>query len=340
MMRHNARITPEVRAHICYALDTEQMTRKEAERIFRIPYSTICDIFRKFNENGGEVQYPRGHVPKPHVLSQEHVHDLRVWIDGECTLTLRELQEKLQTFDHKLVSLETIRKATLSFNYSVKRITLKSERADLPKFWDLRLKFAKWFIRKEANATMKGRPHKILFFDESPFYVETRRRVGRALKGEKARVKVPRIKSKCVSIMACIGIRGMEHYKEARGNAENLKTFLKELFDKLPDTGYTIVLDNASFHHNKEVKALVKDRGHFLKYLPAYSPYLNPIECFFNEWKDYVRKHRPRSEIELQEAISTVDAKLTAHKARKYFRHVVNNCIKIVNGVRDDKKLK
>jgi transposase len=58
-------------AHICYALDTEQMTRKEAERIFRIPYSTICDIFRRFNENGGVVQYPRGHVPKPHVLSQE-----------------------------------------------------------------------------------------------------------------------------------------------------------------------------------------------------------------------------------------------------------------------------
>jgi len=39
-----------------------------------------------------------------------------------------------------------------------------------------------------------------------------------------------------------------------------------------------IVMDNASFHKCKDMKAMIEESGHTLMYLPSYSPDLNPIE--------------------------------------------------------------
>ena len=49
------------------------------------------------------------------------------------------------------------------------------------------------------------------------------------------------------------------------------------LLPKCPPNA-VIVLDNATFHKREDIKASVKDAGHILEYLPAYSPDLNPIE--------------------------------------------------------------
>lgn len=40
-------------------------------------------------------------------------------------------------------------------------------------------------------------------------------------------------------------------------------------------------MDNASFHKSARTKELIESVGCFLKFLPAYSPDLNPIE---NQW--------------------------------------------------------
>ena len=62
-------------------------------------------------------------------------------------------------------------------------------------------------------------------------------------------------------------------------------------------------MDNAPFHKIHEVKRIVLARGHFIKYLPPYSLFLNPIENMFAAWKEYVRRARPTSEIHLMELI-------------------------------------
>ena len=50
-----------------------------------------------------------------------------------------------------------------------------------------------------------------------------------------------------------------------------------DLLPKLPPHG-VIVMDNATFHHSTRIRQLIEDAGHFLEYLPTYSPDLNPIE--------------------------------------------------------------
>lgn len=51
----------------------------------------------------------------------------------------------------------------------------------------------------------------------------------------------------------------------------------KFLLHNLPEKS-VIVMDNASFHKGKDMQHMIEKAGHFLLYLPPYSPDLNPIE--------------------------------------------------------------
>jgi transposase len=49
----------------------------------------------------------------------------------------------------------------------------------------------------------------------------------------------------------------------------------------------TIILDNARFHDKKALEAIVQKHGHFLCFLPPYSPDFNKIEKTFANIKKY-----------------------------------------------------
>ena len=65
----------------------------------------------------------------------------------------------------------------------------------------------------------------------------------------------------------------------------------QDLLPKLPKES-VIVMDNASFHKNKDMKDKIVIAGHTLEYLPTYSPDLNPIEHKWAEAKKLRRKNK------------------------------------------------
>ena len=50
-----------------------------------------------------------------------------------------------------------------------------------------------------------------------------------------------------------------------------------DLIPKLP-LASVLVMDNATFHKRSDTKKSIRQAGHFLEYLPSYSPDYNPIE--------------------------------------------------------------
>lgn len=51
----------------------------------------------------------------------------------------------------------------------------------------------------------------------------------------------------------------------------------QDLLPKLPVQS-VVVMDNATFHKREDTQNMIRNAGHELLYLPAYSPDLNPIE--------------------------------------------------------------
>ncbi len=55
-----------------------------------------------------------------------------------------------------------------------------------------------------------------------------------------------------------------------------------------------IVLDNASVHHYHEVADIINGVGCIIRFLPPYSPELNPIENVFSNDTVYISTLTPR----------------------------------------------
>ena len=68
-----------------------------------------------------------------------------------------------------------------------------------------------------------------------------------------------------------------------------------------------IIMDNVPFHKSNVVKGRFIEKGHQIKYLPSYSPVLNPIENAFAKWKNYVKKENCLSEDELLKGMETIN---------------------------------
>jgi transposase len=53
--------------------------------------------------------------------------------------------------------------------------------------------------------------------------------------------------------------------------------------------GYTIIMDNASFHREKTLRKIAERYSVNLLFLPAYSPDFNPIEKFWANLKKWLK---------------------------------------------------
>jgi len=114
---------------------------------------------------------------------------------------------------------------------------------------------------------------------------------GRSKSGNKAVLKGPAIKSTNITVMAAVCQQKLLYYKilEGPGNTINFFHFIDDLANERDTQGLPadsiIIMDNVAFHKHTDVIEMMEIRGFTHKFLPAYSPFLNPIECLFSQWK-------------------------------------------------------
>jgi transposase len=82
-----------------------------------------------------------------------------------------------------------------------------------------------------------------------------------------------------------------------------------------------VVIDNLPAHKAAGVREVIEARGATLRYLPKYSPDLNPIEMPFSKLKAFLRKAAERTIPRLRRRTRTFARNLTASEARNCFRH-------------------
>jgi transposase len=82
--------------------------------------------------------------------------------------------------------------------------------------------------------------------------------------------------------------------------------------------GDIVICDNLAVHKNARARAAIEAAGAELRFLPAYSPDLNPIEMMFAKIKALVRSAAPRCFEPLSTAIGNALAAIIPDECAAY----------------------
>ena len=55
------------------------------------------------------------------------------------------------------------------------------------------------------------------------------------------------------------------------------------------NTHSVVIMDNCSVHHLERITQMIHNTGALLKFLPSYSPDMNPIELVFSKAKAFIK---------------------------------------------------
>jgi transposase len=83
--------------------------------------------------------------------------------------------------------------------------------------------------------------------------------------------------------------------------------------------GDIVVMDNLGAHKNAQTVALIEQAGATVRFLPAYSPDLNPIEMMWSKVKALLRKAEARTADQLLRAIAQALRQVTPQEVAHWF---------------------
>lgn len=132
------------------------------------------------------------------------------------------------------------------------------------------------------------------------------RRYGRALRGQRLVAPVPHGHWKTSTFVAALRSRGLTAPAVFDGaiNGKSFLAYVEQILVPTLKPGDIVVMDNLSSHKVAGVSEAIQAAGAELRYLPPYSPDLNPIEQLFAKLKTLLRKAAARTVEALWSAIA------------------------------------
>ena len=169
-------------------------------------------------------------------------------------------------------------------------------------------------------------PERLVFLDECGVLANMVRLHGRSPRGTRACASAPFGHWTRVTVLGALGTEGIVGAMsvEAATSAAVFHAYLDEVL--LPALRRTkpdavLVMDNLPAHKAPRVRALPDASGFGHRYLPAYSPDLNPIEPGWAKVKAELRRVAARTVDALHQACGPALAAITAQDAAGFFRH-------------------
>ena len=149
------------------------------------------------------------------------------------------------------------------------------------------------------------------------------RRYGRAPKGERVDAAVPHGHWKVLTLTAAVRLGGVGACLVFDGatNTTCFETYVRECLVPTLKAKDVVVMDNLSCHKTAEVERLIRSVGAEVRYLPPYSPDLNPIEELFSKLKEFLRSAAARTVDALIDAFGDALRSITPSNILGWFNH-------------------
>jgi len=128
---------------------------------------------------------------------------------------------------------------------------------------------------------------------------------GRALTNERVNDYVPDVRFERTSIISVLGLNGITAPIMFKGtlNGDFFGGYVEYVLAPALSPGDVVVLDNYSPHKVSGVLDPIYEKGATAMFLPEYSPDLNPIEPMWSKVKSTLRKIKPRTPENLEDAM-------------------------------------
>ena len=145
---------------------------------------------------------------------------------------------------------------------------------------------------------------------------------GRAPRGERLHAKAPHGHWKTTTMISAVRLDGSTACMTIAGATDTLvfREYVKQVLCPSLRPGDVVVMDNLVPHKSIETLALIETAGASVRFLPAYSPDLNPIEKMWSKVKNSLRAAEARTLPELEAAIAAALQSVTAQDAEGWFR--------------------
>jgi len=166
-------------------------------------------------------------------------------------------------------------------------------------------------------------PERLVFVDETWASTAMARRYGRAPVGERLVDGVPHGHWQTTTFVAALRQDGLTAPMVIDGavNGDLFVAYVEQMLVPTLRPGDVVVMDNLSCHKRAQVRALIETAGCTVRYLPPYSPDLNPIELAFAKLKALLRKAAQRTVDGLWDFLGEVLEAFSPEECRNYFRH-------------------
>lgn len=144
---------------------------------------------------------------------------------------------------------------------------------------------------------------------------------GRSPRGERLVCHAPHGHWRTTTMISSVRLDGTTACMTIEGatNTEVFYAYVREVLVPSLRPGDIVMMDNLGAHKNERTIALIEEAGAEVRFLPAYSPDLNPIEMMWSKVKALLRKAQARNHPDLLIAIASALNAITPHDALGWF---------------------
>ena len=264
----------------------QKKTTEEISRELYVCTRTITRYINLFYTTEDVSAKSQRHGPLLQMSEFEEITILEMLL-SKPSMYLREVQQKLMQVTGSWYDCATICRTIKRLGMTRQKMRLVArQRCDRQR-------------AKYISEIMDFNPKTLVFIDETGSNRRnTIRRYGYGLQGMTPVSHKFTVYGKRLSAIGIISYRGVEDVYIAEGNVNSdvFITFVQRCllpilhpFDGGDNPCSVVVLDNATIHHVKTVTRLISATGALVRFLPPYSPDLNPIEEAFSQVKSYLR---------------------------------------------------
>ena len=275
----------DLRWRAVWLVTLRNLTYDEAGEMLYMSGKSVQRYVAAFLSTGNVEPVKQRHGPECMLSDFEQVIVMQLLLEKPSAY-LSELQQHLYDTTGTWVHVSTICRTVYRLGYTRKRLQhIALQRSD-----DLRAQYM-------AEISLFD-PCTLVWVDESGFRQRNSiRAYGYSLRGLRAEDHQLKLGKSRINAIGIMSYQGMEdvYLTEDNVNGDIFEHFVGSCL--LPilmpfngvNTHSVVVMDNCSVHHVERVVEMINSVGALIRFLPPYSPDLNPIELVFSKVKSFIK---------------------------------------------------